>query len=386
MFAVAASIAATSVPLSETAMAAPAIRAVPIGNFENPVHVAVAPGQPRLLFVVERPGKVRILQDDVTRADPFLDIRDLVRGVPDSGAGGEEGLLSVAFHPLYSSNGRFYVVFTNNSGDVELNEFRRSTSNGFLADRATRRVVLTIPHPVASNHNGGQLQFGPDGLLYVSIGDGGNVSPTGEAARNLESLLGKVLRIDPLPVGSQPYRIPANNPFVGRAGRDEIFAYGFRNPWRFSFDQGAIAIADVGQRLIEEINVLAIEIASGTNFGWPQYEGKLVFDAGRPGAGKPYFPIFSYDHTGGRCAIVGGYVVRDATVPSLHGRYLYGDACTGELRSLIVFPWEQRAYMHRSTEIVLPGLSSFGEGFGGQIYAAQINGTAGTVSRIEKAP
>jgi glucose/arabinose dehydrogenase len=330
---------------------------------------------------VERAGQIQVLQDERRLAAAFLDIRDLVLGVPDAGAGGEQGLLSVAFAPDYATSGRFYVAFTRGDGALEIDEFRRSASNALRADRATRRILLVIPHPGAKNHNGGQLQFDPaDGLLYISTGDGGALSPPGEPARDLNSLLGKILRINPLPAGPRPYSIPSDNPFVGKVGRDEIFAYGLRHPWRFSFDGKRLAIADVGQTRREEVNFLNTTDAAGVNFGWPQYEGELVFDNARPGPHPPKFPILTYSHTGGRCAIIGGYVVRDPSLPTLKGRYLYGDTCTGEVRSFIPNVGAQKARDDKPTGINVPGLSSFGRGFKGQIYFAQVTGN---VSRLE---
>jgi glucose/arabinose dehydrogenase len=353
---------------------AAAARLVFLGTFENPTFVGVAPGEPNLLFVVERPGVVRLLLDEQPIATPFLDIRDLVLGQPDAGAGGEQGLLSIAFAPNYAQSRRFYVAFTNNNGKIEIDEFRRRADTRQRADRTTRRILLIIPHAGAQNHNGGQLAFGSDGFLYISTGDGGNLSPPGEPARHLSSLLGKILRINPLPDGAQPYGIPDSNPFVGKAGRDEIFAYGLRNPWRFSFDGTRIAIADVGQSSREEVNFLSVTDARGVNFGWPQFEGDIVFDNARPGPGPAKLPMFVYPHEGGRCAIIGGHVVHNTTLPALDGRYIYGDACTGEIRSFVPRPGVQQASADQSAGISLPGLSSFGRGFSGKIYTAQING------------
>jgi glucose/arabinose dehydrogenase len=227
------------------------------------------------------------------------------------------------------------------------------------------------------------MQFGPGGL-YISVGDGGNLTPAGEPARKLDSLRGKILRIDPIHRSpGLPYRIPADNPFTGKAGRDEIFAYGFRNPWRFSLDRGNIAIGDVGQSSVEEVDFLKVEDAAGVNFGWPQYEGNAIFDASRPGPDKPKFPIFTYGHGGGRCAIIGGHVVRDHQLPTLAGRYIYGDACTGEVRSFVPNVAAQTVSGDKSAGLSLPGLSAFGRGIGGQVYATQITGA---VSRIEAGP
>ena len=364
-------------------MAAPAalaLQAVSIGTFQSPVHVAVAPGATALLFVVEQAGRIRVLRNEQKQTVPFLDINGLVRAPPDPGAGGEQGLLSVAFAPNYAQSRLFYVFFVNNQGDLEVDEFKRSAANPLRADASTRRRLFAIPHRGATNHNGGQLEFGPDGLLYISTGDGGNVDPRGNLARNLNSLLGKILRIGPFGrTGALPYKIPPANPFVGRAGRDEIYAYGLRNPWRFSINNGRIAIGDVGQNLQEEVDVMMLADAKGVNFGWPQYEGNLVFDPTRPGPHPPAFPMLTYSHDGGRCAVVGGYVVRDPDLPSLTGRYLYGDACSGEIRSFVPRVSTQTALGDRPAGLVLPGLSSFGRGFGGKIYAAQ---TSGAVSRL----
>lgn len=358
--------------LTLTAPAANAADAtvVRIGRFDQPLYIASAPGFPRLLFVVERPGRVQVLRDETKLNRPFLDITGIVL------SGGERGLLSIAFPPNYASSRRFYVAFTNNSGAIELDEFRRSASDPTRADPASRRIVLRIPHPGASNHNGGQLQFGPrDGLLYMSTGDGGSVQPPGEAARKLDSLLGKILRIRPLQVGAKPYTIPASNPFLDRPGaRDEIFAYGLRNPWRFSFDDLHLIIADVGQTRREEVNFLRTSDVAGANFGWPQFEGDLVFANNRPGPHPPTFPIFTYDHSGGRCAIIGGYVVRDPDLTKLRGRYLYGDLCTGTVRSFIAQVGSQQVLGDRPTGVTLPQLSGFGLGANNQIYAAQISG------------
>ena len=358
------------------AHAAPSARVISLGNFQSPTHVAVAPGQPELLFVVEREGIIRVLRNERRIAIPFLDIRNLVT------AGGEEGLLSVAFPPNYASSGRFYVAFTNSNGDVEVDEFRRMAGNPARADRGSRRIILRVFHRGATNHNGGQLQFDANGLLYISVGDGGSgVSPPGEAARDLEDLRGKILRIRPIASGGRPYSIPASNPFVGTAGADEIFAYGLRNPFRFSFDRNRIAIGDVGQSQREEVNYLPVFEAAGANFGWPQYEGDIVFDNSRPGPDAPLFPMHTYNHNSGGCAIIGGHVVRNSNIPALNNRYIYGDACTGQLRNFIPRISDNTAVNDRSTEITLPGLSSFGVGFNGTIYTAQIGGQVSRLAR-----
>jgi len=364
---------------SAMASAFGAVRAVPIGNFLSPVHVATAPGQSTLLLIVERQGTIRVMRSEVLTAQPFLDIRHLVLGPPDPAAGGEQGLLSVAFAPDFPQSRRFYVFFTAAGRTLEIDEFRVFPNNVLRANPATRRVVLRIPHPDARNHNGGQLQFDANGLLYISTGDGGT-SPIGDNARNLNSLLGKILRINPLRLGASPYRIPSQNPFVGRPGRDEIFAYGLRNPWRFTLDGARITIGDVGASRQEEANLTAIASARGANFGWPQYEGRLLHDSSRPGPHPPKFPSFVYGHNTGGCAIVGGYVVRDPGLPELAGRYVYGDSCTGQVRT---FDPRMPAATDRPTGIVVPGLSSFGVGFNRQLYLVQLSGG---VFRVEPTP
>ena len=361
----------------------PAARVVSLGDFENPVFVTVAPSETDLLFIVERPGSIRLLRNEQPVAQPFLDIRNIVFGGPDGGAGGEQGLFSVAFPPNYAQTRRFYVAFTTSDGSLEISEFRRNATNRLRADASTRRVVLTIPHPGSNNHYGGQLNFGPDGLLYISTGDGGELMPFGEPSRDLNDLRGKILRIDPLPQGGRPYGIPASNPFVGEPGRNEIFAYGLRNPWRFSFDGNRIAIADVGLVSREEVNFLQVAAASGVNFGWPQFEGDIVFDASRPGPHPAKPPMFVYAHNGINCAIIGGHVVRSAILPALHGRYIYGDFCTGKIFSFEPDVATQRAVRHRFAEIALPLLSSIGRGFNGRVYTTQLDGR---VSRLAPPP
>jgi glucose/arabinose dehydrogenase len=213
----------------------------------------------------------------------------------------------------------------------------------------------------------------------MSTGDGGNIDPLGEPARDLQDLRGKILRIKPLPDGADPYGIPNSNPFVGRAGRDEIYAYGLRNPWRFAFDGRHLIIADVGKGLREEVNFLRTKDVAGVNFGWPQYQGDIIHDDTRPGPDPATFPILVYKHNKGRCAVIGGYVVRDPDLPKLRKRYLYGDLCTGEVRSFRADVAGQEALDDRRTGVTLRRLSGFGVGPSGQIYLAQITGN---VSRL----
>jgi len=345
-----------------------------IGDFDEPTYVAAAPGYPKLLFVVEQAGRVEVLRDGRRLRRPFLDIGDLVS------SGGERGLLSIAFPPDYRRSGRLYVYYTDNAGNIRVDEFRRSSAT--RAARASRRTVIEIPHPVNANHNGGQLQFRGN-LLYLGTGDGGSAGDPPNNAQNKESLLGKLLRIDPLPSGGRPYSVPADNPFVGRPGRDEIYSYGLRNPFRFSFDtmtdpgHPRLAIADVGQNRFEELDYTTVEGARGANFGWDAFEGFAPYteeNGGTPDPGGTTKPIMAYSHErdGGSCSIIGGYVVGDPRLPALHGRYVYTDYCSGQLWSLV--PHLSRAGGNRRLGLHVDSPSSFGEDDRGRIYVASLEG------------
>ncbi|MFP5388422.1 MAG: PQQ-dependent sugar dehydrogenase, partial [Thermoleophilia bacterium] len=255
-----------------------------IGSFDNPTYVTGAPGYPKLLFVVEQPGIVEVLGPGRQRTErAFLDIRSLV------GFGGERGLLSIAFPPDYKQSGRFYVYYTDRASNIRIDEFQRASATH--AKLRSRRTVIEIPHPVNANHNGGQLQF-LGNLLCLGTGDGGSGGDPPNNAQSKESLLGKLLRIDPRPSNGKPYSIPPDNPFVGRAGRDEIYSYGLRNPFRFSFDtttagQPRIAIGDVGQNRFEELDYLAVSRANGANFGWDALEGFSKYTEENSGTPDP---------------------------------------------------------------------------------------------------
>jgi glucose/arabinose dehydrogenase len=353
-----------------------------VGAFDHPAYVAGAPGFRRLLFVVEQPGTISVVRDGHRQKRPFL---DLTRRV--GWDGGERGLLSVAFPPDYKRSRRFYVYYTNRHGDNEVDELKRARKHPARARPSSRRRVLVLPHPGEANHNGGQLAFGPGGDLYIGTGDGGGSGDTKDNARRLSSLLGKILRIDPRKRGHRRYTVPPGNPFAGRQGaRPEIYSYGLRNPWRFSFDRpdGTIAIGDVGQNREEEIDYTTIRQAKGANFGWPNYEGDLIYDSNRPDPNpnppRPTFPIFTYTHFAG-CAVIGGYVVRGAGLKRLRGRYLYSDLCTGEIRSLRPSPGG--ATKDRGTGLELRQPTSFGEDDRGRIYVAS---RAGPVYRLKRAP
>ena len=368
---------------ASTATAAPPVAsAVQIGDFGRPAYVTATPAHPDLLFVVEQPGRVSVLDDEVPEAEPFLDIRSLVKAKPDPGAENEQGMFSIAFPPDYADSGLFYVYFNNNDGDIEIDEFQVSATDPTIADRDSRRPVIVIEHRAATNHSGGQMHFGPNGpLLYFATGDGGAGQRAN--ARDLEVLLGKVIRIDPREHGANPYRVPASNPYVGVPGRDEIYAYGLRNPWRWSFDGSRVLIGDVGQSNWEEVNALRLRDLRGVNFGWPEYEGNELFEPTLPGQDPPTFPVHTYGHaeTGG-CAIIGGYVVRDPSLVGLFGRYLYSDYCTGEIRSLrISFAGPEPEVLNDAPAgITLSQINGFGEGIGGQLYFSR---RSGEVYRLE---
>jgi glucose/arabinose dehydrogenase len=361
--------------LATTAQSAPLAQAVLIGTFDSPTYIATAPGQNELLFVVEQTGAIRVLQNEVLLPKPFLDISSRISCC------GERGVLSMAFAPDYAASGLFYVAYTNTTGDVEIDEFKRKglTALSVKALPGSRRHLLSVRHRDAGNHNGGQLQFGPDGFLYISIGDGGEVFPRGEGSRSLNSLLGKILRINPTAGGGKHYQIPADNPFQGVNQRPEIYAYGFRNPWRFSFDGQRIAIGDVGQSAEEEVDFLRNADARGVNFGWPQYEGKVVFDDTRPGPTPAKFPMLVYTHDNGGCAVIGGFVSHDPAIPALDGHYLYGDLCTGVIHAILPHVPAQKYSAKRAIGITAPNLTTFGLGPNSALYFAQ---TSGEVSRI----
>jgi glucose/arabinose dehydrogenase len=342
------------------------VRLQRIGNFRDPVYVTAPPRDRRRVFVVEQSGRIVLLLGGKRVRTPFLNLSGEVT------AGGEQGLLSMAFAPDYAASGRFYVYFTDRSGDQRVQEFTRSAGSPNRADKSTRRQVLQMDDPYP-NHNGGLLLFGPDGYLYIGTGDGGSAGDPENRAQNLESLLGKILRIDPRAQGSSPYRSPDSNPFVGRGGRNEIYAYGLRNPWRFSFDRRTrdLYIGDVGQNEVEEIDFARPGGARGRNYGWSCFEGRRRYDESRncPGASPP---IHTYGRAGGECSVTGGVVVRDSRLPALLGRFVYGDYCAGQIRSLRVR--NGRATGDRGHALRVDELSSFGEDARGRVYATSLEG------------
>jgi glucose/arabinose dehydrogenase len=346
--------------------AARAVKLKRIGSFESPLYVTSPPNDRRRVFVVEQGGRIYLLLGGKRLKRPFLDVSG------DITAGGEQGLLSVAFAPDYSRTGLFYVNFTDRNGDTRVQEFRRSSANPNRADRASRRNVLFVDQPYP-NHNGGLNLFGPDRLLYIGFGDGGSGGDPQNRAQNLDTLLGKILRIDPRRSGSKPYRSPTSNPFAGRSGRDEIYAYGLRNPWRFSFDRktGDLYIGDVGQNRFEEIDYAKRGTARGNNYGWSCFEGKSRYDSSRS-CPNAVSPVLIYPLTGGNCAVSGGVVVRDPGLPQLAGRYVYGDTCRGQIRTFRISGGT--ATGDRALGPKVSNLSSFGEDARGRVYLTSLDG------------
>jgi glucose/arabinose dehydrogenase len=357
-------------PTIATQAASRGVRLATVGRFDSPLYVTAPPTDRRRVFVVEQGGTIRVLRDGRKLATPFLDISGRVT------AGGEQGLLGLAFAPDYATSKRFYVYYTaSGSGANTLAEYRASSAD--RADPGSGRILFAQPDR-ESNHNGGQLAFGPDGLLYVGLGDGGGGDDqhgTRGNAQDLGSLLGKILRIDPRASGDRPYAIPSDNPFASRAGaRGEIYSYGLRNPWRFSFDRstGALIIGDVGQDELEEIDAVAHDAGRGANFGWRPFEGtQQNFDEPAPGAVRP---VLQKTHDDGWCSITGGYVVRDPGVPGLRGRYVYGDYCKGQLRSARVTPGRATGDRAIAGLPAISQLSSFGEDARGRVYVTSLDG------------
>jgi glucose/arabinose dehydrogenase len=360
---------ATTAPLGTATTpraAAARIRLAQVGKFSEPVAVTGAPGDPSRVFVVQRGGQVMLLLKGRKQARPFLDISKLVNS-----SGGEQGLLGLAYPPDYAHSGLFYVDYTMPDNDIRVAQYRRSATNADVADAASARIVLTIDHHKFTNHNGGQLQFGPEGDLYVAVGDGGSEGDPENNGQNTDSLLGKLLRIAPSPGGG--YTIPPGNPFAGQPGkRAEIWAYGLRNPWRFSFDRSTrdLVIADVGQNLQEEIDFAAAGSGAGANYGWSRWEGDRRNEPGN--APHAVFPVLVALHSSGYCAIIGGYVVRDRSLPGLDGRYLFGDNCRAPIESVVLA--RGRARDLRATGLAVSSTSSFGEDADGHIYIASLSG------------
>ncbi|HJP57756.1 MAG TPA: PQQ-dependent sugar dehydrogenase [Gemmatimonadales bacterium] len=330
-----------------------------------PLYVTAPAGDPRL-FVVEKTGTIRIVQAGTLVARPFLDLSGLVS------SGGEQGLLGLAFDPAYATSGRFYVDYTDRNGDTRIARYRVSGDAG-VADPASGEIILTVPQPY-SNHNGGQLAFGPDGFLYIGMGDGGSGGDPQGHGQNANDLLGSLLRLDVS--GATGYTSPAGNPYAGGGGRPEVFSIGLRNPWRFSFDRagGDLYIADVGQNEREEVDVSTAASGGGRglNYGWNRMEGTACYQSGCTRGGLT-LPVTEYTHADG-CSITGGYVYRGQALPALAGTYFYGDFCSGWVRSFRYAGG--RATDPREWPMLKPGgqITSFGEDAAGELYLTVAEG------------
>ena len=332
-------------------------------GLQDPLYVTAPAGDPRL-FVVEQPGRIRIIKGGRLLTTPFLDLTDRVR------SGGERGLLSLAFPPQFASNGFLFVNYTDLHGDTRIERYAVGRDRD-RADPSSGQLVLKVGQPFA-NHNGGLVMFGPDGMLYVGMGDGGAGGDPFGNGQKLGTLLGKLLRLDV--DRGRPYAVPRDNPYVGRRGiRGEIWAYGLRNPWRFCFDRasGLLYVADVGQNLWEEINVVPAR-APGLDYGWNAMEGGHCFRAERCATRGRVMPAVEYGHDQG-CSITGGFVYRGRGIPTLTGHYLYADYCRGWIRS---FKYERGgASDHREWRGLNPGpVMSFGEDAAGELYLCSQRG------------
>jgi glucose/arabinose dehydrogenase len=335
------------------------VKLTPIARVEGPTAFATRQGD-RALYVTEQVGRVRAVRDGNLDAQPVLDL------TPDVGNGGERGLLGLAFSP---DGSKMYVYYTNRDGDIRVDEYAMA---GNSADAGSRRQVLAVDHPPAPNHNGGQTSFGPDGKLYLGLGDGGAAGDMGTGhveggnAQSLDTLLGKILRIDPTPSSGAAYTIPADNPFADGGGLREIWSYGLRNPWRFSWDRktGDMWIADVGQNQWEEVDFAPAGRGAGANYGWNRLEGTHQFSGSPPGGAVG--PIFEYSHQGGGCSISGGYVYRGSKIPALAGAYVYTDYCDSALRALT----EQGGKLtgQRDLRVKANQVTAFGQGHDGELY------------------
>ena len=355
----------SSTPVVDPPLAQVSLRAQEIASgLASPVYLTAPSGDARL-FVVEQRGRIRIIQDGQLVSAPFLDITSRVS------SGGERGLLSLAFHPQYRTNGFFYVNFTDLAGNTRIERFTVS-SNQNVANAASSKLILGVPQP-AANHNGGLNLFGPDGMLYIGMGDGGGGGDPQRNGQNRNTLLGSMLRIDV--DRGDPYAIPPGNPYAGQANaRGELWAIGLRNPWRFAFDRqaGLLYIADVGQSRLEEVSIVPVARA-GVNYGWNIMEGSACYSASTCDRQGLELPAVEYDHAAGACSVTGGFVYRGTAIPEIAGHYFYSDYCAGWVRS---FRFSNGTVSdQRSWEMGdLGSVTSFGEDASGELYIVSANG------------
>ena len=323
-------------------------RAVVVRGLDPLTQVVSTRVEPGRLYVVEQRGTIRVVERGRVRSGFFLDVRNRVT------AGGEQGLLGLAFDPRYATNRLIYVNFTDGAGDTRVVRYR---TRGLRAVPSSAKLLLRVDQPY-SNHNGGDLQFGPDGMLYIGLGDGGSGGDPERRAQNPGQLLGKMLRLDVRTAGARP----------------EIVGLGLRNPWRYSFDRetGDLYVGDVGQGNIEEIDFTPRSSDGLENYGWDLYEGSRRFEDSEQGPGRLVFPVFEYDHSGGHCTVIGGFVYRGKARPALRGRYIFGDYCSGTIWSLKVR--EGRAVGVRREKFRIESLTSFGENPAGELFAVSGEG------------
>ncbi len=339
-----------------------------VSGLDSPVDIQFPPDGSGRMFILEQAGRIRIVKNGQLQEPAFLDVTGEV-----GDRGNEQGLLGLAFHPRFQENGTFYVNYTDNNGNTVIARF---LAQGDIADPASEAPILKVDQPFP-NHNGGVLVFGPDGYLYAGLGDGGAADDPFGNAQNLESLLGKVLRLDV--DHGEPYTIPADNPLGS-----EIWAYGLRNPWRISFDAatGDLYIGDVGQDVWEEID-FSKSNAPGLNYGWKYFEGSHAY-IGQPSATDHFtYPVAEYSHSEGGCSVTGGYVYRGAALPEWHGIYIYGDYCSGKIWGLIhttdatgALSWQSQLLFETQTRI-----TTFGQDRAGEVYLADRGGTIYMLSR-----
>ena len=376
------------IPVAAASLCVPAsgaVRLVRVGVFDQPVYVTAPPGDTHRVFVVERTGTIRAIVDGKARLTPFLNIRKRVSQPP--GPSDERGLLSMSFAPDYATSGRFYVYHTTRqrrhpeASNIELDEYRAIPPGSLIVRLATRRRVLALP--ALSQHFGGQIAFGPDGMLWLGPGDARGPGDPLRNGQNRWRLQGKLLRIDPRP--GHPLA-PAGNPYRRGGGAKLVWASGLRNPYRFSFDRqtGDLAIADVGQNVVEEVDFVSRRggLGRGANFGWSRLEGRYRFRAANPMKLRParrselprryVAPALEHLHRRGWCAVVGGYVVRDPALPELAGRYVYGDFCRGRIVAAKLRAG--RRAVSRPTNLTVELLSSFGEDGCGRVYVTSLKG------------
>lgn len=339
-----------------------------VGTFSFPVLVASPAGDNTRIFVVEKPGTIRIVKQGSILGAPFLDLRGKVS------TGSEQGLLGLAFHPGYATNGLFVVNYTDSGGDTKVSLFRISTSDPDRADPSSEQVILTVTQPF-SNHNGGMVTFGPDGQLYVGMGDGGSGGDPQGNGQKRSTLLGKMVRLGVSATGQ--VSIPSDNPFVGQTdARSEIWSLGLRNPWRFSFDRatGDLYIGDVGQGDREEIDAVSLAASKGANFGWNTMEGKACYGSGSCDRTGLVLPVVDYPHSDGACSVTGGYVYRGTAISGLAGTYFYADYCRGWVRSFRLangIATEEREWPDLAPNGQITG---FGQDAAGELYLVTAGG------------